>query len=72
MTFSFIFQTKGSYYNFYQTITLTYVPELDLQNHLAMSLPMPLLIPLPLPVLPIKHGSFNHFPETPKETGIAK
>ena len=33
-------------------------------NHLAM--PLPLL--MPLPVLPKKHGSLNHFPETPRET----
>ena len=39
-------------------------------NHLVM--PVPLLLPLPLlmplQVLPIKHESLNHFPETPRET----
>ncbi len=28
-------------------------------NHLAMPLPLPPLMPLPLPVMPIKHGSLN-------------
>ena len=33
-------------------------------NHLAMLLSLPLL----MPVLPMKHGSLNHFPETPRKT----
>ncbi len=33
-------------------------------NHLAM--PIPLLVQLI--VLPIKHGSLNHIPETPRKT----
>ena len=33
-------------------------------NHLEM--PLPLL--MPLPVLPIKDGTLNHFPETPRKT----
>ncbi len=36
-------------------------------NHLAMPLPLPMLLLIPLPVLPIKRGSLNHF-KTPKET----
>ncbi len=32
-------------------------------NHLAILLPQPILS-----VQPIKHGSLNHFPETPRET----
>jgi len=37
-------------------------------NHLAMPLPLPILIPLTRQVLPIKHGSLNHFPETLRGT----
>ena len=35
-------------------------------NHFAK--PLPLLMPVPLPVLQIKHGSINNFPEMLRET----